>query len=258
MGLLLILSLYWTAGDDVEPLPNAHAHNDYRHPRPLHSALEHGFCSVEADIYLTEDGQLLVGHDKSELKPDRTLEGLYLRPLRERVRQHGGRVYLKGPPFLLLIDIKSEARPTFAALAPVLQKYADILTEVREGQVHERAVMVVLSGNRPSLDELARQSPRFAGYDGRIKDLSSNVPAHLMPLVSDNWTFHFGWNGSRPFTEKERDKLATIVRQAHAKGRKVRFWATPEKSDVWDMLLEHRVDLINTDRLSELRTTLRR
>ena len=48
------------------PLPAAHAHNDYWHERPLHDALERGFCSVEADVFLV-DGQLLVGHAKKEL-----------------------------------------------------------------------------------------------------------------------------------------------------------------------------------------------
>src|SRR5207237_4622701 len=40
------------------PLIHAHAHNDYEHTRPLLDALDHGFCSVEADIHLV-DGKLL-------------------------------------------------------------------------------------------------------------------------------------------------------------------------------------------------------
>lgn len=43
----------------------AHAHNDYAHDRPLHAAIENGFCSVEADIFLI-NGQLLVGHDRTD------------------------------------------------------------------------------------------------------------------------------------------------------------------------------------------------
>src|SRR5437773_8402832 len=80
------------------PLIHAHAHNDYLHARPLLDALDHGFCSVEADIYLVE-GQLLVAHDRDKVKPDRTLQSLYLDPLRERVRKNGGRVYPNGPEF---------------------------------------------------------------------------------------------------------------------------------------------------------------
>ncbi|MCS6919603.1 MAG: hypothetical protein NZM28_07520, partial [Fimbriimonadales bacterium] len=49
-------------------LPRAHSHNDYWRKRPLQDALECGFCSVEADIFLV-DGKLLVGHDTHELRP---------------------------------------------------------------------------------------------------------------------------------------------------------------------------------------------
>src|SRR5688572_1847327 len=75
---------------EVRPLLQAHAHNDYEHARPLLDALDHGFCSVEADIWLTPEG-LLVGHDRKDLQPGRTLEALYLEPLRERFVAHGGR-----------------------------------------------------------------------------------------------------------------------------------------------------------------------
>ncbi|HEY3789313.1 MAG TPA: hypothetical protein VGL71_10685, partial [Urbifossiella sp.] len=41
------------------PLRHAHAHNDYEHKRPLLDALEQGFCSVEADIWLSSKNALL-------------------------------------------------------------------------------------------------------------------------------------------------------------------------------------------------------
>src|ERR1041385_3971816 len=73
------------------PLLHAHAHNDYEHKRPLLDALDHGFCSVEADIFLV-DGKLLVAHELGKTKPERTLQALYLDPLRELVKANGGRV----------------------------------------------------------------------------------------------------------------------------------------------------------------------
>src|SRR5213596_3180460 len=89
----------------AEPIPliHAHAHNDYEHKRPLLDALDHGFCSVEADIWLI-NGKLFVAHDFRDVKTNRTLESLYLEPLRERVRKNGGRIYPDGPEFTLLID----------------------------------------------------------------------------------------------------------------------------------------------------------
>jgi hypothetical protein len=61
--------------------PCGHAHNDYEHERPLHEALELGFCSVEADVHLVA-GSLLVAHDLGDTDPERTLQSLYLGPLR--------------------------------------------------------------------------------------------------------------------------------------------------------------------------------
>ena len=56
-----LLTLSLTGFAQVNPLPNAHAHNDYRHGRPLQDALEHGFTSIEADVLLI-NGELYVGH----------------------------------------------------------------------------------------------------------------------------------------------------------------------------------------------------
>src|SRR5438876_12079434 len=84
------------------PLIHAHAHNDYEHPRPLFDALDCGFCSIEADVYLI-DGQLVVAHDVDKAVSSRTLEKLYLKPLRDRVQHHGGRVYRGGPSVTLLV-----------------------------------------------------------------------------------------------------------------------------------------------------------
>ncbi|HEY3914204.1 MAG TPA: hypothetical protein VGN61_06930, partial [Verrucomicrobiae bacterium] len=70
-------------------ITQAHAHNDYVHTHPLFDALDNGFCSVEADIYLT-NGQLLVAHELSKVKPANTLQALYLDPLRARVKKNGG------------------------------------------------------------------------------------------------------------------------------------------------------------------------
>jgi hypothetical protein len=245
------------AGADtpVVPVRQAHAHNDYEHPRPLHDALSHGFCSVEADIYLI-DGQLLVAHDRKDVRPGRTLQALYLDPLRERVKANGGKVYRDGPPFWLLVDIKSEAVATYKALHDVLSGYADILTAVDNNKVEPKAVTVVVSGNR-ARDVMTAQPRRYAGLDGRLADLGADLPAHLLPWISDNWGLHFRWKGDGPMPGAERDKLREVVKKAHDRGRLVRFWATPENPAVWAELHAAGVDLINTDKLADLQRFLR-
>ena len=237
-----------------QPLPQAHAHNDYEHKRPLLDALDHGFCSVEADIWL-RDGKLLVAHDARDLKPERTLKALYLDPLRTRVAANDGRVYKNGPRFWLLIDIKTTAEPTYRALHDTLANYADIISTTRDGKHDERTVTVVISGNRP-IDYVTKQTTHHAGIDGRLTDLGSDSPAHLMPMISDRWGAHFKWSGDGPMPDEERKKLREIVVKAHARGRVVRFWATPESPAVWKELRDAKVDLINTDELEQLQKFL--
>ena len=234
----------------------AHAHNDYEHARPLHDALDHGFTSVEADIWLV-GGELLVAHDLEDVRPGRTLESLYLQPLTERVRRLRGSTYpgFDGT-FQLLVDVKSAARPTYLALHRALQEHASVLTSYQGGRVHHRAVEVVVSGNR-DLELMRSQPKRYAAYDGRLPDLARDLPAALVPLVSDNWTRNFTWQGVGPMPAAERERLHTIVEEAHAAGQRVRFWATPDqpgpaRDAVWEELLDAGVDHLNTDDLAGL------
>jgi hypothetical protein len=238
----------------AEPLPQAHAHNDYEHKRPLLDALDHGFCSVEADIYFT-NGALLVAHDADKVDPKRTLESLYLDPLYQRVKQNGGSVYSNGPSLMLLIDFKTEAKPTYNALRPVLEKYREMLTKFTSTETRTGAVTVVLSGNRP-IQTVASERERFVAIDGRLPDLDEAPSPRLVPLVSDNWTKYFQWRGQGALSENERSKLKAFVERAHAEGRKIRFWAVPDTEAGWRVMREAGVDLINTDDLAGLQKFL--
>ncbi|MGK5684151.1 phosphatidylinositol-specific phospholipase C/glycerophosphodiester phosphodiesterase family protein [Actinoplanes sp. URMC 104] len=244
----------------VRPLPRAHAHNDYEHERPLADALAHGFTSVEADIYLV-GGQLLVAHDPGDVVAGRTLQSLYLDPLVQRVRANHGRVYRGSPISLqLLVDIKNTGAATYTELDRVLRRYRSILTTYAWGRVFKDAVTVVVSGDRPR-ELMSAQRVRHAFYDGRAADLNSGAPATFIPLISDNWTTLFTWEGAGPMPQAERAKLRQFVRDAHANRQRVRFWATPdvpgpEREAVWRELVAADVDHINTDDLAGLQAFL--
>lgn len=238
----------------VVPLRQAHAHNDYEHKRPLLDALDNGFCSVEADVFLVGE-ELQVGHTRLDLRPERTLEKLYLDPLKERVRANGGHVYRDGPTLYLLVDVKTDAEPTYAALDRVLSGYRNILSATRDGKHEAGAVSVVVSGNI-ARKTIAGQKVRYAAIDGRPPDLDSDAPSHLVPWVSASWGSLFRWRGEGPMPDAERTRLKEFVRKAHARGRLVRFWGTPENTAFWGAMLADGVDLLNTDRLSELRRFL--
>ncbi|MER7490802.1 phosphatidylinositol-specific phospholipase C/glycerophosphodiester phosphodiesterase family protein [Streptomyces sp. NPDC126497] len=248
-------------GRHPRPLWRAHAHNDYEHPRPLLDALDHGFGSVEADVHLV-GGQLLVAHDPEDLDPSRTLESLYLEPLAARVRAHHGSVYRghRGP-LQLLIDIKTEGAATYLELDRRLRRHRHLFTTYAHGRVLPGPVTAVVSGDRAARAPMEAQRVRHAFYDGRLADLGGTAPASFVPLISDNWTLNFTWRGVGAFPAAERRKLRDLVGTAHARGQRVRFWATPDqpgpaRDALWGELVAADVDHLNTDDLAGLASFL--
>lgn len=236
------------------PLTRAHAHNDYEHKRPLFEALENGFCSIEADIYLV-DGQLLVAHDRDKVSPERTLQSLYLDPMRAQIEKNGGRLYKDGPPAILLIDVKSDPDATYAALRKVLEGYSNIFTRFSRDRIETNALTAIISGNR-ARRMMEQESVRYAALDGRPEDLKGNVPKDLVPLVSEDWKLLFRWRGVGQIPQKERERLKDMVDRAHQQGRKIRFWGTPDRLEMWRELFKDGADLINADDLAGLREFL--
>ncbi|MEO8429145.1 MAG: phosphatidylinositol-specific phospholipase C/glycerophosphodiester phosphodiesterase family protein [Verrucomicrobiota bacterium] len=253
---VLVAVMLPTAGQTPGPVPliQAHSHNDYEQKRPLFDALDLGFCNIEADIYLVE-GQLLVAHEREQVQPGKTLQALYLDPLRAHVKRNQGRVFRDGPTVTLLIDVKTDAEKTYAVLRGVLKEYQEMLTVFQSGQAKTNAVTAIISGNRPR-KMLAEEPVRYAAYDGRLEDLDSNEPNSFIPWISDDWTKHFEWRGGGPFPGNQKQELRQILEKAHQQGRKVRFWATPDRAEVWSELVKGGVDIIIADNLSALQRFL--
>ncbi|MEO7447385.1 MAG: phosphatidylinositol-specific phospholipase C/glycerophosphodiester phosphodiesterase family protein [Humibacillus sp.] len=238
----------------VQPLERAHAHNDYEHDRPLLDALDHGFTSAEADVWLV-DGELYLGHDGPDL--NRTLRAEYLAPLAQRFRENGGAIHPQWrADFRLLVDVKSNGPAAWPVIEKQLAAYPELFSAYRQGRVHERAVTAVISGNR-DLPAMQAATTRFSFYDGRMSDLGGPLSASLVPLISDNWTKFFTWQGVGEMPAAERARLREIVATAHANGQQVRFWATPDlalpnREAVWRELVAADVDVLNTDDLAGL------
>ena len=257
-GLVALAALLGGPASSAAPagpvvLTRAYSHNDYRQPRPLFDALDRGFMGVEADCHLRGE-ELFVAHTGGGIEPGRTLRALYLDPLLARVRANGGRVHAGGPKgFLLMLDFKSDGERSYALLQRMLEPYREMLTVYHSDRVEERAVTIVISGNRPD-DALRAQAVRYAGIDGRLGDLGEDHPT-LWPTISDSFASHFEWRGGR-MDPLERERLARYVSRAHARGRLLRFFAAPDREDAWELLLGAGVDLINTDHPEALRRFL--
>jgi hypothetical protein len=229
-------------------LPNAYAHNDYWHKRPLLDALDNGFTYVEADVFL-RNNQLIVAHILPCFKKKRTLEALYLKPLLNYVQcndRDNKEKKINNCPLTLMIDIKSDASKTYTALLSLLDKYKSILSGYEDGNTTLRNVTIVITGHKPY--QLIKCKDRRLVFI----DSSSN----MYPIASCKYSSLLKWKGKGTIPDREIQRLVYYVTQAHKNGRKVRLWASPENKVVWSELLKCNVDLINTDRLKRLRKFL--
>jgi hypothetical protein len=247
--------------DSTPAHARGHSHNDYRRPRPLLDALDAGMGSIEADVFPV-DAELLVGHDRDELRPGRTLASMYLEPLARLARDEPARIPAgpRGGPFILLVDIKTDADESYAILERLLEPLAFMLTRFEGGAVIEGRVSVILSGARP-IDTLREKPRRLAFIDGRLADLdepAAHLPATLAPLISDSWTARFTWLGVGDMPDAERLRLRDDVRRAHTAGRLIRFWGVPNAEPVWRELLDAGVDLLNNDRPADAAAFIQR
>ena len=223
--------------------PAFHAHNDYLHSRPLLDALDQGFDSVEADVFLAKN-ELLVGHFLWEIKPERSLESLYLLPLSKLHKQ--GR--LKN--IWLMVDIKSnEAERSAMILDQQLRRYPGLFAKV--GEKDDAPVKVLLSGNMPR-EWVCSGKSNLLRLDGREGDLGNAEQATIFPWVSEPWSKHFSWKGKGPISEIEKAKLKTMALKAASANQQLRFWGAPDLPECWKIQAESGVQRIGTDNLPGL------
>jgi hypothetical protein len=239
------------------PLAQAFAHRDDEHPEPLWDALSAGFRHVEMDVWHLF-GRLLVAHDPQGLRPGRTFERLYLAPL--ATAYETGRL-APDDPVWLYVDVKTRARSAHGATERLARRYPRWIA--RPGRDGDAApIRLVLTGNRPPLDDLLADRDGACHYDGRLPDLGRPRDARWMPTVSGDWSRFSRWRGEGPMPDADLERLRAAVAATRAAGQRLRFWATPERPGpardrVWTTLLDEGVDLLNTDDLAGLAAFLR-
>ncbi len=236
-------------------LANAFAHNDYRHKRPLLDAQNNGYTHIEADVFL-HNNKLVVAHINPYFKGKRTLENLYLAPLFEQACKKNGTIH-EGydKPFTLMIDIKTDAKKTYRALKSLLEKYRPILSSYDTGKVTNRAVTIVLSGNKP-YDEVRKETSRLAFIDEDLRKVDRDTIANISRMASCKYSKLLKWKGNGEISDREKKRLLNYVTIAHKNGDQVRLWASPDNKAVWKEILSCGVDLINTDKLVALKNFL--
>lgn len=238
------------AAGAVGPL---HSHNDYSHRKPLRLALQNGFESVEADIWKIGN-QLKVGHFPPLFRG--TLGELYLFPLLMETFRNGGSVYGDGKTFYLWIEFKDNNPETVEMLARELEQLP-IFTEFTDEGIRWNAVTVILTGKEKNMERLVnRPGRRFAtmdsGWISASDPSTSEAGGNRWLWYSLNWKEHVGWDGRGEMPYRQYLELRRILHEAHSRGRRVRFYSTPERPAFWELARSEGIDLVGTDRLREL------
>ncbi|HEY4153943.1 MAG TPA: phosphatidylinositol-specific phospholipase C/glycerophosphodiester phosphodiesterase family protein [Puia sp.] len=247
-GLLITCALYFIgANANAQPahysISNTHSHNDYEQAHPFSTAHQAQFGSIEADIFLVNN-KLLVAHSPSELSLNRSLEGLYLKPVLQALSENGNFPYPDTSRQLqMLIDIKTDSVKTLDALISLLKKYPDLTRSPK--------LKWVISGNRPAPDHFDSY-PDFIWFDGELKRTYSEKALSRILMMSDNLARYTRWKGKEPLPENDRLLLEQIISKAHRLGKTVRFWNAPDFKEAWETLISLGVDYINTDHIEAL------
>jgi hypothetical protein len=255
LATLLFLPTQNPTFHPVPPLNQGHSHNDYWRPHPLFDALQLGFKSVEADVFLI-DTTLQVGHELAALQRTNTLQNLYLDPLR-KIQQSQGSFYTKPAELWLFVDFKNDGSATYARLRQILTRYRTMLST--PSNQRPNGVRVILTGGYPRTEVLA-DPDALVFLDGQLADLGPTAPATIC-TVNGDWATYFHWNGTGPLPAAEAARLRTWNDQAQRTGQKIRFWNTPaatpaQRRAVWAALLRYPAVLVGADELAELKQVI--
>lgn len=236
--LFLITALFFgiqLSSAQNSPPYKVHSHNDYLQDVPFWKAFSAGANSVEADLFLINDS-LFVAHTQAEIERHRDFERLYLQPIQRNLE------YGKGfdTPFQLLVDIKSEAKPTLDKLITVLSNYPEITSN--------KNISIVISGNRPEPKDYVNY-PDFIWFDYQsVQPVGGQKIMDKIALVSLSFKRVTAWNGKGRLTKGgDLEKVTSVIEKAHKLGKPFRFWATPDSKTAWKALAHLGVDYINTD-----------
>ena len=218
-----------------------HSHNDYEQKQPFFAAYNLGFNSIEADLYI-KDNELYVAHDWDKIMPENTFIHLYLEPLLAKIKDNKGFPYPNKKPLQLLLDLKKDGKEILKLLNSQMSDYKKDL----------RHVTISISGDMPPPDEFQNFDEIFH-FDGRQELIYSENAFKRVSLVSASF-MDFGkyWTGKTPLSDEVFQKINAFVEANHAKGKKVRIWATPNTTLGFETLKKLKVDFIGTDDLELL------
>jgi alkaline phosphatase len=241
-ALTLLLNFTTCKGQQYTPAV-IFAHNDYVQSVPFYNAhgLEVGY--IEADVFLVGK-ELMVAHHEQEIQTGKTIQQLYLEPLKKEINKNSGSVFKNSSRSLtLMIDLKTEGASTLNALVSLLKTFPEL--------TGCRTLQIMISGNVPD-PRTWSDYPSFIFFDGRPDIHYSADQLQRVSMISTSFRNHCTWDGRGKLSDADQVKLKAMVEAAHKQGKPMRFWATPDFEEAWAELLKLKLDVIVTDNVTGL------
>jgi hypothetical protein len=235
----------------------AHSHNDFAQKRPLETALEQGYRSIEVDV-TDRWGEIRVSH--FGLITDGSLKEMYLDRLQEIVHRKGS-VHGDGKRFYLWVEVK----PLFSSekivplLRDLLPRYPMLAHFDENGkEILPGAVELILINSSKFLAKYftgAGPKPACRGISG-IPD-GGAVPVRYARWSYLRWNNQFTWDGSGTMPEAEASHLRQLQARAHGHGLRTRYWNVPDLESFWKQVPTLPFDLVGTDQLASTMALMR-
>ena len=218
-----------------------HSHNDYTRTAPFWEAYSQHCRSIEADVFLHE-GELLVGHEVEDLKPENSFLRMYVDPIVRTFRANGGKMWAGSDDrLMLLVELKSATEPTLSEVVKLLEQFPDVFCAAD-------GVQIAITGNTPSKEHFL-DYPVWVGFDGDIRETYTWAQLERVALVSNSFRmFAKKWNGKGRMIDSELEAVTAAIEKVHSWGKPIRFWEAPEGTSAYFTFWKLGVDIINTDK----------
>lgn len=216
-----------------------HSHNDYTRTVPFWEAYSQHCTSIEADVFL-QDGEILVAHNREDVSADCTLRKMYIEPIVQTFRANGGRMW-KGSRdrLILMVDLKEAV--ALPGVISLVEEFPDVFSS-------PEGVQVVISGDEPDPKDFGNY-PSCIWFDGLIDEHYTPEQLSRIGMISTNFRkFARKWNGKGRMIDPELNAVKQAIDKAHAMGKPIRFWGSPEGTTAYFTFWKLGVDIINTDK----------
>ena len=240
-ALLMLLAVADVSAQVLQPL--VHSHNDYAQEKPFRAAYRAGAHFIEADVW-AQEGDLYVSHDRKDIRPEKTLRRMYLKPLRRVLRC--GRAHSQ--PLQLMVDVKN-GKEALDLLVAIIEREG--YRSCFDTALNSDAIRLTITCGA-DLSPWWTSYPDYVYFDARPDDALTEAQWKKVSMISQAHTRYTKWSGSGEMPARDQERIRAASARAHERGLPFRLWGFPDSPAAWALSLDLGMDYINSDHPAEV------